>query len=528
MPGKRTALVIACSKYQDARLQQLQAPAQDAEALADVLGDSDIGEFDVRVLQDKSKSVVEVEIERHCRGAGREDFLLLYFSGHGITDQAPQRTLYFAARETDIETLQATAISAGFINNMMRVTRARQQLLLLDCCHSGAFKWEMVKSSPSAGVLDSFPSKTIEEGAGRAVITATQAMQYALQDDTIKGAGIQSVFTRWLVKGLETGDADGDGDGHVSVLDLFEYLERHASQPNQTPEMNYVGKHRNIKIAKNPKAPSKLPIKIQEAIRSQEYWERLGVVSALKDLLEAAGFLAASEAWSALDLLAKDSDSRVKDLASKALKEVTSPLTGGFPVNPSLAYLWPRSSGLSSLGLVSDPDLYWKLSPELRRQLVDPSLAKLPAAEKKPSTAGKQPSVSKPSRKEPAEAIPPPSEKVVLPELPKDSPASGVVFPTDFYSKLSPELRRQLVDPSLAKPSQYFRVGEPFLKEHPWLDPSLLEGPPPVISPEPSTKAVSKTSQSRQPSSEPPAPPKALAIMKEIIKDWMRANGWIP
>ena len=47
---KRLALIIASYEYQDPDLQQLVAPAQDAEALARVLQDPDIGGFEVQTL----------------------------------------------------------------------------------------------------------------------------------------------------------------------------------------------------------------------------------------------------------------------------------------------------------------------------------------------------------------------------------------------------------------------------------------------------------------------------------------------
>ena len=66
--------------------------------------------------------------------------MLLYFSCHGIKDEDGQ--LYFAATNTRRKLLDATAISAHFENRVMFRSRSRKQLLLLDCCYSGAFAKE--------------------------------------------------------------------------------------------------------------------------------------------------------------------------------------------------------------------------------------------------------------------------------------------------------------------------------------------------------------------------------------------------
>jgi hypothetical protein len=59
------------------------------------------------------------------------------------------------------------------------------------------------------------------EGRGRIVLTASGAMEHAFEDAALSQAeGQPSVFTRALVQGLQTGDADRDGDGHISVDEL--------------------------------------------------------------------------------------------------------------------------------------------------------------------------------------------------------------------------------------------------------------------------------------------------------------------
>lgn len=98
MVEKKCALIIANSEFEDPLLRQLIAPAQDAEALAQVLRDPAICGFEVDTILNESRHRVEEEIEAFFLDRARDDLLLLYFSGHGVTDE--DGLLYYAARNT--------------------------------------------------------------------------------------------------------------------------------------------------------------------------------------------------------------------------------------------------------------------------------------------------------------------------------------------------------------------------------------------------------------------------------------------
>ena len=49
------------------------------------------------------------------------------------------------------------------------------------------------------------------------VLTATDSTQYAWEGDQITGEGLNSIFTRHLIHGLRSGEADLDQDGLVTL-----------------------------------------------------------------------------------------------------------------------------------------------------------------------------------------------------------------------------------------------------------------------------------------------------------------------
>src|SRR5882672_10038954 len=180
MPGSRSALIIAGHDYQDPGLRQLRAPGHDAEALAGVLRDPAIGGFEVTTLLDEPAHVIGEAVEEFFADRNSDDLLLLHFSCHGVKDESGE--LYFAATNTKLNRLGATAVAADFVNRRMNRSRSRRIVLLLDCCYAGAFERGMsARGDTGVGIEEQLG------GRGRAVITASSALEYAFEGTTLAG-----------------------------------------------------------------------------------------------------------------------------------------------------------------------------------------------------------------------------------------------------------------------------------------------------------------------------------------------------
>ena len=317
---RRRALLVATGTYDDPGLAKLRAPAGDVDALADVLEDGTIGEFEVTRLVDRPTEALKRGIEVFFAGARRDDLLLLYFSCHGVLSQS--RNFYFATRTTALETLLSTAIEDSFVNRVMEHSRARSIVLMLDCCHSGAFSRGVApKSALTVDVEHRF------EGHGRVTLSASTALEYAFEaSDPATGmheldaAIAGSLFTRCLVEGLSTGDADLDRDGAIAVDELYEYVYQRMRRDttHQTPGM--AGDvHGEIVIARSRRGAA-LPEALQEAIDSPLAGVREGAVGELATLLAARDAARAEAARQALVKLAEEDDSRrVRERAAAVL-----------------------------------------------------------------------------------------------------------------------------------------------------------------------------------------------------------------
>ena len=323
MPGtaepearRRRALLVATGAYSDPGLAGLRAPTGDVEALAEVLGDGSIGEFEVDRLVDRSTEDLKKEIEGFFADARRDDLLLLYFSCHGVLSQS--RRFYFATSTTALNLLRATAIEDSFVNDVMQHSRARSIVLILDCCHSGAFgKGLAPKSALTVDVEHRF------EGRGRVTLSASTELEYAFEASDPAtginelGAAVPgSLFTRCVVEGLATGDADVDRDGSISVDDLYDYVCQRMRDraAHQTPGM--AGDIRGEIVIARSRRRSELPEALQDAVASPLAGVREGAVSELAALL---GSRDAEAARAALERLAQDDSQRVRTAAAGVL-----------------------------------------------------------------------------------------------------------------------------------------------------------------------------------------------------------------
>lgn len=334
MTGSRSALIVATYAHDDPGLTLLRAPEHDADALAEVLSDPGIGGFDVRTLVNRRCHEVNLALAEFFRERRSEDLLLVHFSCHGLKDDSGE--LYFAATDTRLDLLEATGIASSYVSRMMGRSRAGRVLCLLDCCYSGAFARGM--EPRAAGSVD------VNErlgGRGRAVITASSALQFAFEGSALAdgdvGAATPSAFTSAVVRGLRTGEADRDLDGWVSLDELYTWVYDEVTRisPNQTPKKWTFDIEGDVYVAQRGQpvtTPSPLPAEIQESMRSMLTWERESAAQPLRELLVGDHPGRALAARLALQHMAAQDDSeRVRVAARTALVDLqpgAAPATG--------------------------------------------------------------------------------------------------------------------------------------------------------------------------------------------------------
>ena len=313
----RSALIVATGRYDDPALAGLRGAAADVDALAAVFGDPEIGGFDVQTVVDQPAHVVSEAVEEFFADRSPDDLLVLHFSGHGIKNQDGE--LHFAAANTRLTRLASTSVASHFVNRQMNASRSRRIVLLLDCCYAGAFDRGMTaRGGTGVEIQERF------EGRGRAVITASGALEYAFEGDhlTTDEPAQPSVFTTAMVRGLTTGEADRNQDGWVGLDELYDYVYDAVREvaPQQTPGKWTFGVQGDLHLARRGRPvtePSPLPAELQQSVDSPLAGVRAGAVTELARLAAGQHAGLALAARLALGRLADD-DSRTVAAAAAA------------------------------------------------------------------------------------------------------------------------------------------------------------------------------------------------------------------
>jgi hypothetical protein len=329
----RYALIIACDEYDHEGLRSLKSPAHDAEALAAVLADPQIGRFEVTTVRNQPTSVLLPTIESFFADRKHDDLLLLHFSCHGLKNASGE--LHLAAANTNPALLRATAVPALFVSQQMTETRAERVVILLDCCYAGAFSRGMsVRDADAISIEDSFPDlgpggQKADDGQCRVVITASSKMEYAFEGDHLIGSGERapSVFTGALVGGLATGAADTGRDGWVDLDELYDYVYervRAATAHRQKPNI-WGARQGKVVVASVPPAARikriSPPAELAAQARDSAPAVRLAAVTRLRRILLGEDTERAAGVLDPLRELTRDDSRQVSSAALGALDE---------------------------------------------------------------------------------------------------------------------------------------------------------------------------------------------------------------
>jgi hypothetical protein len=208
----------------------------------------DVGEFTkLRRFSDAEKShdVLAYIEETIVSVAQPQDAVLLYFSGHGALDSLNK--LYLALTNTDMKALDATSLALSRIMEYVQRSMCKRVFLVLDCCYSGAVGKSLKKGDVDQAIL------ATTSGYGLAILTSSTFSETSYEG---KEGDRNSVFTKYLLEGLKTGDADLNNDGFISVDELYTYVYNNVRATRlQTPVKFNLETIGDLILASNKQAP---------------------------------------------------------------------------------------------------------------------------------------------------------------------------------------------------------------------------------------------------------------------------------
>lgn len=213
------ALVVGVSTYSNPKIPSLKLAAKDATDFAKFLTSQKDLFKNVHIKLLVNEQAIRGEIEKFLlydvRNAGRNDSVILYFSGHGAIDPRRGGEYFFVTYDTDPNYLGASGVLMS-CNRFFKGLEARHVLVVADTCHAGSFSDMQTKSI--AGSLESF-MKEFRGSSGRVIMASSKPDEYSLEVPGLENG----VFTHFLLEALQ-GAADKNRDGVVSIREAYDYI----------------------------------------------------------------------------------------------------------------------------------------------------------------------------------------------------------------------------------------------------------------------------------------------------------------
>ncbi len=243
-PPNRFALVIGVADYQDNRIPDLPACERDARDLSGILTDASIGLFPTAnvttLLNDAvTRTSVVAAMDELARKAGPDDLVVVFFSGHGATDEKGRA--YWVMSDTKVDRLRATAMPELEITELLGEIRTKRLVTIIDACYSAS----TANVSSTKSLLDLSRIYPDFKGDGRVGMTASKGDQLSMviTDKQDPGFG-HSAFTYHVIEGLRgNADARGNGDGVIELDELWSYVKDRTIETarrqggNQEPQL---------------------------------------------------------------------------------------------------------------------------------------------------------------------------------------------------------------------------------------------------------------------------------------------------
>ena len=198
-------LAVGVDRYTGEGIPRLAFAGADARSIIThvqrAIPQEHYADANITLLQDETgtRQNITAALDRIAADAKPEDSVLVYIAGHGVID--PQTSLYYFV-QSDVpawDRIAETAVSQEDLVAMIGSVPARNVMLMLDTCHSGAFPAEAASN--------------IGNETGYYVLAASSSTQEALDGYD----GSNGVFAAAVLRGL-----NGEAPYYEDVIDAVD------------------------------------------------------------------------------------------------------------------------------------------------------------------------------------------------------------------------------------------------------------------------------------------------------------------
>jgi formylglycine-generating enzyme required for sulfatase activity/uncharacterized caspase-like protein len=222
------AVVIGVDDYAHPRVPKLRYAVKDARAVEEtLLAQGFRRDHVIRLLDgDATKARIEEALgDRLRQQAGKDDRVLVFFAGHGMTvkTRSGEEEGYLIPVDGDPSRLFSTAISMSALRQISDLLPAKHVLYVVDACYSG---YAVYNRAIAEDLLDEMVKKP-----------AIQILTAGRQGDLAQEKGGHGVFTDVLLRGLR-GEAFA-GRGWLALDELGAWVRERVyaeSNKRQVPQ----------------------------------------------------------------------------------------------------------------------------------------------------------------------------------------------------------------------------------------------------------------------------------------------------
>ncbi len=241
--GKKFAVVVGISNYRNQSrdgLTNLLFADDDAHDFSEALKRLGWKSSHIRTLVNEraTKRNIEIALESWLTKAGRDDLIVLYWSGHGFQDPEVPERVYFACYDTDIS-IPATGYRMDRVRHSLQERGARNVLFLADTCHAGKV---ITRGERGISVVPHLQKLREERKIpnGWIIMVGAETDRRAVENSSWSNGA----FTHCLIEGI-LGKADGfesmgQKDGRITMGELQAYLK--TAMPDETQRVLGVAK----------------------------------------------------------------------------------------------------------------------------------------------------------------------------------------------------------------------------------------------------------------------------------------------
>lgn len=258
IPGetKFHAIVIGINEYIEPTISDLKYCLNDANGMNDRLLQRGWHDSEITLLLDgeATKDAILQAIGSAVDSCGPEDYILVYFSGHGSSVSDSSGDEYDGVDEAIVPVDfvwgdPSTLVLDDELGASFGGCPTEKGVFIFDSCNSGGIVSTLMQAS--AGVQSRYFPADARGGGGEngdldvmhiPVMTAS-----AEDEDSFEYASLQhGAFTYFVLEGLSGHSADSNSDGYITIREVFNYAEiqtEHYTGQYQHPLLRF---HRNF------------------------------------------------------------------------------------------------------------------------------------------------------------------------------------------------------------------------------------------------------------------------------------------